>query len=101
MLSRQSVAYRQVLGEHLTPLSVGTQTAYGQMVAAMQAAGTDVTTASSRAILAMNGLLMRQATMVSFVNLFRMLGVLFLSVILLVAVMKRPPVGRGPGPVAH
>ena len=65
MLSRQSVAYRQVLGEHLTPLSVGTQTAYGQMVAAMQAAGTDVTTASSRAILAMNGLLMRQATMVS------------------------------------
>jgi DHA2 family multidrug resistance protein len=38
----------------------------------------------------------RQATMVSFVGIFQLLGILFLALIPLVLLMKRPRGGSGP-----
>jgi hypothetical protein len=42
----------------------------------------------------------RQATMVSFVGIFQLLGVLFVAMIPLVLLMKRPRRG-GPAAAAH
>ena len=57
------------------------------------------TTATSRAYAALFGMVQRQATMVSFVGLFQLLGVLFLALVPLVLLMKRPgkraDAGRG------
>ena len=54
------------------------------------AAGSDPVTASQRAYAAMFGMVQRQATMVSFVDLFRLLGVMFLLLLPLILLMKRP-----------
>lgn len=59
------------------------------------ASGSDPVTASDRALAAMAGLVHRQASIVSFVEIFRLLGLMFLLLIPLVLLMKRPT-GRGP-----
>jgi hypothetical protein len=57
-------------------------------------------TATERAYAALFGMLQRQAAMVSFVGLFQTLGIVFLLLIPLVLLMKRP--GRGaPAVGAH
>jgi DHA2 family multidrug resistance protein len=69
-----------------------------QMRAAFIASGSDPVTASSRANAAVFGMVQRQATMVSFVGIFLLLGILFIALVPLVLLMKRPR--RGTGPVA-
>jgi DHA2 family multidrug resistance protein len=60
------------------------------MVNGFIAAGADTVTATGQALMAMRGLLLREASMVSFVMLFRLLGVVFLLMIPLVFIMRRP-----------
>jgi hypothetical protein len=57
------------------------------------AAGADAVTATNRAYFALWGMLQRQAAMVSFVTIFRALGILFLILIPLVMLMRRPKSG--------
>jgi DHA2 family multidrug resistance protein len=64
------------------------------------AAGADIATATERANAALFGIVQRQATMVSFVGIFQLLGVLFVAMVPLVLLMKRPKRG-GPAPAAH
>ncbi|MEQ1758745.1 MAG: DHA2 family efflux MFS transporter permease subunit [Vicinamibacterales bacterium] len=94
MLARQRQSFSAVLGEHVSVYDPTTLGVLEQAKAAFMAAGADVTTATARAYAAVNGMLIRQATMVSFVTLFRLLGVLFFIVIPLVLIMRRP---KGPG----
>src|SRR6185436_10670456 len=58
------------------------------------------TTATSRAYVALAGLVRRQATMVSFVGIFELMAVMFVSLVPLVLLMKRPTHGAPPG-AAH
>jgi DHA2 family multidrug resistance protein len=71
-----------------------------QMKSAFMAAGADAVTATNRAYAAIFGLVQRQATMVSFVGIFQLLGVLFVALIPLVLLMKRPKSG-GSAAAAH
>lgn len=57
---------------------------------AFMAAGADAATATSQAYAAMFGLVQRQATMVSFVGIFQLLGVMFLALVPLVLLMRAP-----------
>jgi DHA2 family multidrug resistance protein len=61
-----------------------------QMKAAFMAAGADAVTATSRAYAAMFGLVQRQATMVAFVGIFQLMGIVFVALVPLVLLMKRP-----------
>lgn len=54
------------------------------------AAGLDPVTATQRAYAATAGIVQRQAAMISFVEVFRMLGVMFLCLLPLVLLMNRP-----------
>ena len=96
MLARRSQAYTAVIGAHVTGYSPETQSVMAQMTAAFVAAGSDVVTAAHRAQAAMFGMVQRQATMVAFVSIFQLLAIVFLGVVPLVLLMKRP---RG-GPIA-
>jgi len=58
--------------------------------AAFIAAGLDPVTATQRAYAATAGIVHRQAAMLSFVDVFRMLGVMFLCLLPLVLLMNRP-----------
>ena len=52
--------------------------------------GSDPVTATQRAYAAVFGAVQRQASMVSFVHVFRLLGIIFLLLLPLVLLMRRP-----------
>ena len=99
MLARQRQAVGTVLGENLSAYDVQTQTLLAQIKAGFMARGVDAVTATERAYAALHGMLLQQASMVSFVWLFRLLGGIFLMLLPLILIMRRPK-GRVAAP-AH
>jgi DHA2 family multidrug resistance protein len=93
MLARQRQAFAATMGERLTIYDPATQTMLSQLKAGFVAAGADAFTATNRAYYALSGMLQRQAAMVSFITIFRGLGFLFLILIPLVLLMRRPRTG--------
>jgi DHA2 family multidrug resistance protein len=93
MLARQRQSFSAMMGERLTIYDPATQTMLSQLKAGFIAAGADAATATNRAYYALSGMLQRQAAMVSFVTIFRGLGFLFLLLIPLVMLMRRPRTG--------
>ena len=90
ILQRQRQVIGTRLGEHISVTDPTTQAVFTQMMNGFIAAGSDTVTATTQALMAMRGLLLREASMVSFVMLFRLLGVVFLLMIPLVFIMRRP-----------
>jgi DHA2 family multidrug resistance protein len=96
MLARQTQAYINVFGSNVDPYSAETQRTFEAMRAGFLAAGADVTTATQRAYAGLFGSVQQQAYMVSFVLLFRILGVMFLALLPLILIMRRPRGGGRP-----
>ena len=100
LLQRQRQTVGATLGEHITIYDPTTQRMLLQIKNGLIAAGVDTVTATQRSYAILHGMLLQQASMVSFVMVFRMLGILFLAMIPLVAIMKRPK-GRSAAVGAH
>ncbi|HEY7172158.1 MAG TPA: DHA2 family efflux MFS transporter permease subunit [Vicinamibacterales bacterium] len=96
MLARRQQSMTSVLGSNVTEFSASARMMFEQMRGAFMAAGADAVTASQRAYAALFGMVQRQASIVSFVTLFQLLGIVFLAMLPLILLMKRP---RG-GPIA-
>jgi DHA2 family multidrug resistance protein len=90
LLARKQQEYINILGSHVTSYSPAAQTWLESMRQGFIASGSDPVTASQRAYAAVFGAVQRQAYMVSFVHLFRMLGIIFLLLLPLVLLMRRP-----------
>ncbi len=90
MLARGNQATTSLLGANVNVYDANSQSMLTQMRAAFMAAGADAVTATERAYAALFGMVQRQATMVSFVTIFQLLGVMFIAIIPLVLLMKRP-----------
>jgi DHA2 family multidrug resistance protein len=100
LLARHSQSTAVTLSANVTPYDAVSQSMLFQFRAAFIAAGSDVVTATNRAYAAMAGLVQRQATMVSFVGIFQLMGVMFIALVPLVLLMKRPR-GRAGSVAAH
>jgi len=100
MIARNQQRVTATLGAHVSVYEFLPQQLFLQMRLAFIAAGADAVTATNRAYAAMFGMVQRQAAMVSFVGLFQLLGIVFLLLIPLVLLMKRPGHG-GPAVGAH
>ena len=100
MLARHGQSTTALLGANVTPFNPAAQTMFAQMKNAFIAAGADAVTATNRAYAALFGVVQRQATMMSFVTIFQLLGVMFFALVPLVLLMKRPKAG-GHVEVAH
>jgi DHA2 family multidrug resistance protein len=100
MLARQRQANSAILGEHVSAFDPTTTTVLEQLKAGFMAAGADVVSATNQAHAALYGMIQRQAAMVSFVAIFRLLGILFLVLIPLVLIMRRPK-SRSSSAAAH
>src|SRR5437763_12493336 len=100
MLARNNQSTTALLGANVTPYDPASQSMLARMQAAFMAAGADATTAASRANAAMFGMVQRQASMVSFVGIFQLLGVVFIAMVPLLLLMKRPQ-RAAPPPGAH
>jgi DHA2 family multidrug resistance protein len=94
MLARRRQVFGSLLGEHVTIFDPTTSQVLAQLKAAFLARTGDAVTATSQAYVALYGMVQRQAAMVSFVMIFRMLGLLFLVMIPLVLIMRKPKGGR-------
>jgi DHA2 family multidrug resistance protein len=93
MLARNQQAVTAVLGANVTPYDAASQAMLAQMRGAMMAAGADAVTAQSRAYATVFGLVVRQATMVAFVGIFQLMGIIFIALVPLVLIMQRPKRG--------
>jgi DHA2 family multidrug resistance protein len=90
MLTRQRQTVATVLGERINIYDPKTVTLLGQLKAGFMARGVDAVTATERSYAALHGMLLQQASMVSFVWLFRLLGGIFLMLLPLILIMRRP-----------
>jgi DHA2 family multidrug resistance protein len=97
MLERNRQRYTNILGVHVTPYALKTQQMLEQMRAAMTAGGADSVTAGRRAQAMIFGLVQRQATMLSFINLMRVFGGLFFLCVPLVFLTRHPRAGKSTG----
>ena len=101
LLARHTQATSVLYSANVTGLDATSQSLFYQMRGAFMAGGADLATATQRAYAALSGMVRQQAAIVSFVGLFQFLGIVFLTVIPLVLLMKRPRASAGPGAAAH
>jgi DHA2 family multidrug resistance protein len=101
MLARSRQANGALLGEHVSALDPTTTTVFEQIKSGFMAGGSDVVSATNQAYVALYGMIQRQAAMVSFVNIFRLLGFLFLVLIPLVLIMRKPKGSSSASAAAH
>jgi DHA2 family multidrug resistance protein len=97
MLARRRQAFGSLLGEHVSLFDPTTNQVLAQLKAAFLARTGDAVAATNQAYVVLYGMVQRQAAMVSFVMIFRLLGILFLVMIPLVLLMRKP---QGPRKVS-
>jgi MFS transporter, DHA2 family, multidrug resistance protein len=99
MLQRRGQAHQVRLTEHVNTLSA----AYHNMVNGMQlrlvSAGSGLAQAGTQAQGMVYSTVQRQSAMLAFVDNFKMLGVIFLAVIPVLLLLKKPKAGGGNVPV--
>src|SRR5215510_11221032 len=100
MLSRNTQQWYNILGAHVSAFDTRITTLLGQIRGGFMAGGMDFTTATHAAYTALSGMVSQQAVMVAFVQLFRILAVVFAVVIPLVFIMRKPKAGQ-PAASAH
>jgi DHA2 family multidrug resistance protein len=89
LLDRFRQGQVNILGSHVSPYSRATRMTLAHLYRMFVANGSDPTTASRQSYAAVWGMVQRQATMVSYVDVFRLLTFLFLLVIPLVLLLKK------------
>lgn len=102
MLERKRQAYTNILGTHIMGYGLKSQQWLQQMRSAMMSAGSDPVTAGQRANALAFGLVQRQATMLSFIRLNQVFGLLFLICLPLVFFMRPPRTSKtSPARASH
>ncbi len=96
MLSRGRQAFGNLFAEHVTPYDLQSRMLLNNMKSALAAGGADPVTAGQRSYGLLYGLVQRQAAMLSFVELFRIMGAVFLIVLPFIWVARQPRL-RKPG----
>ncbi len=100
MLSRNTQTQYNILGSHVSAFDTRARMLLEQIRGGFLAKGMDFTTATRAAYAALSGMVSQQAVMVAFVQLFRILALVFAIVIPLVFIMRRPKPGQ-PAASAH
>lgn len=98
MLSRKTQTQFNILGTHVSGFDLHTRMLIDQMRSGFMSRGMDFYTAGQAAYAALAGMIQRQAMMVSFIQLFRLLGLVFLIVTPAILIMKKPRYRRPAGP---
>jgi DHA2 family multidrug resistance protein len=97
-LTRRSQVHINLLGAHIDPYSAQARQMLSGLQGALMGRGESAATAQQQSYGALFGLVARQASMLSFLETFRLLALLFICMLPLILLMRRPR-HRG-GPVA-
>jgi DHA2 family multidrug resistance protein len=90
MLSRNTQAQYNIMGAHVSAFDLHTRMLLDQIRGGLMSRGMDISTATNAAYAQLSGMVSQQAVMVAFVQLFRILALVFAVVVPLVFLMKRP-----------
>lgn len=99
LLARHTQTNINTLGAHVTPFSEKSQLAFQQIRSALMAQGHDYYSATKEAYGALFGAVVQQSSMLSFLQTFQLLGFIFVLVIPLILLLKRPEHSRGGAPM--
>jgi DHA2 family multidrug resistance protein len=99
-VARRSQLHQSILAAHVTPYSLQTQNFLRQTRGYFVLQGSDWTTGGSRSVAALYGIVERQAALLSFVEAFRIMGIVFIAIVPLVLLMKKAKSGGRP-PAVH
>ncbi len=102
LLARGRQVHTNVLVAHVDRYSLQAQLAFQHLRDGFVASGADLYTATERAYAALFGMVQQQAALLSFLDAFRLLALLFVSLTPLVLLLRRPrhQRGREAGPAA-
>jgi DHA2 family multidrug resistance protein len=89
-LYRRQQFHLNLLSAHVNPYSFQAQQALDSARSAFRAGGSDPFTATQQSYAAITGWVGRQASMLSFIEIFWLLGAVFLLMLPLVLLMKKP-----------
>ncbi|HVN33583.1 MAG TPA: DHA2 family efflux MFS transporter permease subunit [Thermoanaerobaculaceae bacterium] len=90
LLARFRQGQTNILGSHVSPYSLGTQIRLEGLNRMFVAHGSDPTTAASQSNAVLWGMVQRQAAMLSYLDVFRLMTFLLLLAIPFVALLKKP-----------
>src|SRR6478672_2563825 len=96
---RRMQAHTNYLVQHVNLGSAEAQQALARLRGGFISKGADPVTAAHRAQVALWGIVQRQAAMLSYNDVFRFLGGMFLIMVPLLLIMKKPKGGKGPAMV--
>jgi MFS transporter, DHA2 family, multidrug resistance protein len=100
--SRRAQAHTNTLREHVNPYNPISQAAFQGMKQSIMARGVDAATATKQAYAGLYGMVQQQAAMMSYVDVFYLLAIMFAACLPLIFLMKKAPKGGGgPGSMAH
>src|SRR6185369_11997731 len=88
-LARQQQVHHSILAEHVSPLNPAAQSMIGALSGSMQAGGADATLAMRRTYGAIEGMVMRQSMMLSFLDTFRFMAIVFALVLPLLLLLRK------------
>jgi MFS transporter, DHA2 family, multidrug resistance protein len=91
--ARYQQKHINVLGAHVTPFDPAASQVLDRMRGAFSAAGSGPVESQQQALASLWGMVQRQAAMLSFVDVFRLMAIAFLFMLPLVFLMKKPPTG--------
>jgi MFS transporter, DHA2 family, multidrug resistance protein len=101
ILARRTQVHSNILVAHITPYDASAQRMLESAKAMFMARGSDAVTATKQAYAAVFGMVQQQAAMLSFLDTFRILGFLFLVLLPLLLLLRRPQHKADAGMAAH
>jgi MFS transporter, DHA2 family, multidrug resistance protein len=101
LLARNQQIHVNQLGEHITAYSPQSRAMLSATQAALMGRGSDTVTATSQAHAAIWGVIQRQAAMMSYNDAFLLLAALFLGLLPLLLIMRKPRHHGGADLMAH
>jgi DHA2 family multidrug resistance protein len=99
LIERHQQMHTSLLVARVTPYSLNTRSAIAATESAMTARGMDPVVASHAGVATLWGMVQQQAAILSFLDVFQLLALMFLLVAPLVFIMKKPPSRSGGMPV--
>jgi MFS transporter, DHA2 family, multidrug resistance protein len=90
MLARSQQTSYSRLSENVSPYSPAASSLLQQLQAGFMARGSDAAAAMKQAYAAVGGMVQRQAAMLSFIHVFQLLAIIFVAVLPLLFLMRRP-----------
>ena len=99
ILTRHQQMHTNVLGEHVNNFSPAAQRMLQGTRSALMARGVDAATATQQAYATVFGMVQQQAAIMSYNDVFRLLMILFMSLLPLVFLMRKPKHQTGAGEI--